>query len=209
MTNQNYIIGLALVVDGEPVVASMGNPRIDPYPSIMVAVKDKGLRYWPAEGPGPVPACLPPDLQEKKVSWLVKMEALQKFRGPSSLGFPMSEMNENGPPWLVSRPMTAGSPMPFGPRCEPDNVCCGAMIKYWCVAQGTASGFIQYETPLKSWDHACGVLCVIESGGKATDASGNPVRFPDRIFHVDKAIVCSAADSSRNIRNALVEAAQH
>ena len=47
---------------------------------------------------------------------------------------------------------------------EPENVCCGAMIKYWCVAQGTVAGFIQYETPLKSWDHACGVLC------EATDA---------------------------------------
>ena len=34
----------------------MGNPRMDPYPSIMVAVKDKGLRYWPAVGKGPVPA---------------------------------------------------------------------------------------------------------------------------------------------------------
>ena len=55
---------------------------------------------------------------------------------------------------------------------EPENVCCGAMIKYWCVAQGTVAGFIQYETPLKSWDHACGVLCVIESGGKASDAGG-------------------------------------
>jgi len=54
-------------------------------------------------------------------------------------------------------------------------VCCGAMIKYWCVAQGTVAGFIQYETPLKSWDHACGVLCVIESGGTSTDAFGEQV----------------------------------
>lgn len=49
------------------------------------------------------------------------------------------------------------------------------MIKYWCVAQGTVAGFIQYETPLKSWDHACGVLCVIESGGTSTDAFGKEV----------------------------------
>lgn len=212
MTNQNYIIGLALVVDGEPVVAGMANPRLEEQhgvPSIMIAVTGKGLRYWPAIGEGPVPKELAPHLQEKKVSWLVKMESLAKFRGPTSMGFPMTELNENGPPWLVSRPMTAGSPMPFGPRCVPDNVCCGAMIKYWCVAQGTAAGFIQYESTLKSWDHACGILCVIESGGKATDASGNPIRFPDRIFTVDKAVVCSAAEAARNVRIALLDAAQY
>ena len=85
MTNQNYIIGLALVVDGEPIVAALANPRLEQHdvPSIMVAVKDKGLRYWPASGAGPIPARLTPALQEKKVSWLVKMESLAKFRGPT------------------------------------------------------------------------------------------------------------------------------
>ena len=36
-------------------------------------------------------------------------------------------------------------------------------------------GAKQYEEELKSWDHACGVICVAESGGEATDASGAPV----------------------------------
>jgi 3'-phosphoadenosine 5'-phosphosulfate (PAPS) 3'-phosphatase len=113
MTNQNYIIGLALVVDGEPVVAAMGNPRLEEsnVPSIMVAVKDKGLRYWPARGDGPVPQQLTPSDRQKKTDWLVKIESLAKFRGPTSAGFPMSELNENGPAWLVSRPMSTGSPV--------------------------------------------------------------------------------------------------
>ena len=34
----------------------------------MVAVKDRGLKYWPAEGPGPVPFSLPAD-EEKKREW--------------------------------------------------------------------------------------------------------------------------------------------
>ena len=66
MTNQNYIVGLALVVDGEAVVAGMANPRLaeqHDVPSIMVAVKDNGLRYWPAIGEGPVPKELAPHLQ--------------------------------------------------------------------------------------------------------------------------------------------------
>ncbi len=70
--------------------------------------------------------------------------------------------------------------------------------------QGTAAGFIQFETPLKSWDHACGVLCVIESGGACTDAAGQPVRFPGREFAVAKGIVCAAAGTSEETRAKLV-----
>lgn len=54
------------------------------------------------------------------------------------------------------------------------------------------SGFIQYEERLKTWDHACGVICVAESGGAATDADGMAVRFPDRTFEVRGGAACVA-----------------
>lgn len=78
------------------------------------------------------------------------------------------------------------------------------MIKYWCVAQGTAAGFIQFETTLKSWDHACGVLCVIESGGTCSDADGNPVRFHEREFNVAKGVICAAEGTSEETKKALL-----
>mmetsp|Transcript_39904 Transcript_39904/g.99893 ORF Transcript_39904/g.99893 Transcript_39904/m.99893 type:complete len:177 (-) Transcript_39904:1653-2183(-) len=170
----------------------MGNPRLHPSPCVMVSVKDNGLKYWPAEGKGPVPFSLPKE-EEAKLKWKDE-EALRKD-GIRTATYP---------PWLVSRPMSKGSPLPFGPESPPSEVCCGAMIKYWCVAQGTVAGFIQYETPLKSWDHACGVLCVIESGGSSTDAYGKPVRFTGREFKVGKGIVCSAADASDKTKERLL-----
>lgn len=145
------------------------------------------------QGPGPVPFSLPP-AEEAKRAW-VEGEALRKDGTVTKASYP---------PWLVSRPMTKGSPMPFGPACAPSEVCCGAMIKYWCVAQGTVAGFIQYETPLKSWDHACGVLCVIESGGTSTDAYGKQVLFQDREFAVGKGIVCTAAGASEATQKVMI-----
>mmetsp|Transcript_58915 Transcript_58915/g.140132 ORF Transcript_58915/g.140132 Transcript_58915/m.140132 type:complete len:250 (+) Transcript_58915:3-752(+) len=192
LTGQGYIIGLALVDEnGVPLVAAMGNPRRHPNPCVMVAVRGEGLRYWPARGAGPVERTLSPVDQERRDRWVGK-----SFAPPWDLPCP---------PWLVSRPMIAGSPMPFGPRGAPDDVCCGAMVKYWAVAEGSCAGFIQYEESLKSWDHACGVLCVIESGGKCVDGSDAPVVFPDREFQVDRAIVCSAAEASEGIHTALVD----
>lgn len=199
MTGKNYIIGIALVTkEGEPIVSAMGNPRLHPSPCVMVAVKGHGVRYWPAEGEGPVPFSLPAE-EEAKLAW-------REREGKASREGEEEQMPwlASFPPWLVSRPMTTGSPMPFGPQSPPMEVCCGAMIKYWCVAQGTAAGFIQFETPLKSWDHACGVLCVTESGGTCSDASGKPVRFPDREFHVDKGIICAASGTSDATRAALL-----
>jgi 3'-phosphoadenosine 5'-phosphosulfate (PAPS) 3'-phosphatase len=68
-------------------------------------------------------------------------------------------------------------------------------VKYFAVARGDVAGFIQFQTSLKSWDHAPGVLCVQESGGTALDATGSDVLFLDREFSVAKGIVCIAAEA--------------
>ncbi|PIA34415.1 hypothetical protein AQUCO_03800197v1 [Aquilegia coerulea] len=47
--------------------------------------------------------------------------------------------------------------------------CCGSLCKYIMVASGRASVFIQRsraKTVVKAWDHAVGVICVIEAGGQ-------------------------------------------
>ena len=64
------------------------------------------------------------------------------------------------------------------------------------MARGDVAGFIQFQTNLKSWDHAPGVLCVQESGGIALDANGAEVLFTDREFSVSKGIVCIAAEAA-------------
>ncbi|KAE8728635.1 putative PAP-specific phosphatase [Hibiscus syriacus] len=45
--------------------------------------------------------------------------------------------------------------------------CCGSLCKYLMVASGWTSVFIlRYETVAKAWDHASGMICVHEAGGK-------------------------------------------
>ena len=82
------------------------------------------------------------------------------------------------------------------------------MIKYFEVAAGRAAGFVQYEESLKAWDHACGLICVTESGGIALDAAGDEVLFADRAFHVKGGIICSSKWATDGMRQALVAAAQ-
>uniref|UniRef100_A0A804K2I0 PAP-specific phosphatase, mitochondrial n=1 Tax=Musa acuminata subsp. malaccensis TaxID=214687 RepID=A0A804K2I0_MUSAM len=53
--------------------------------------------------------------------------------------------------------------------------CCGSLCKYLMVASGRASVFIlraRAQTSIKVWDHAVGVICIQEAGGKVTDWIG-------------------------------------
>lgn len=200
LTGQQYVIGLALIDgdSGEPLVAAMGNPRLHPKPSIMVAASGAGMRLF-THGSGGMPA-QPCNYELRLNGWSEKEYAL-----PS----PPSDMpgvaGQDYPPWLVSRPMSEGSPLPFGARSPPGDVCCGALVKYWSVAMGEHAGFIQYVSALKTWDHVAGVLCVIESGGRATDANGGPVRFLAREVPVVGGVVCSAREASEAIHARMAE----
>lgn len=54
--------------------------------------------------------------------------------------------------------------------------CCGSLCKYLMVASGRASVFFlraRSEKTIKVWDHAVGVICVHEAGGKVTDWNGS------------------------------------
>ncbi|KAL6198064.1 hypothetical protein ACLB2K_027856 [Fragaria x ananassa] len=55
--------------------------------------------------------------------------------------------------------------------------CCGSLCKYLLVASGRGSVFIQRQKDKvsKAWDHAAGIICVLEAGGTATDWEGNQV----------------------------------
>ncbi|KAI3456351.1 hypothetical protein Pfo_013014 [Paulownia fortunei] len=58
--------------------------------------------------------------------------------------------------------------------------CCGSLCKYLMVASGRASVFIlraRTKTIIKVWDHAVGVICIHEAGGKVTDWKGSQLDF--------------------------------
>ncbi|KAE8696769.1 putative PAP-specific phosphatase [Hibiscus syriacus] len=53
---------------------------------------------------------------------------------------------------------------------------CGSLCKYLMVASGRASVFIlraRSEKVIRVWDHAVGMICVHEAGGKVTDWKGS------------------------------------
>ncbi|KAJ1458136.1 hypothetical protein M885DRAFT_514249 [Pelagophyceae sp. CCMP2097] len=199
ITGQQYIIGLALVDSfGDTLVACMGNPSVPDFP-IMVAVKGKGLRYFSLDdAPGVERISKAPWKPNYDYSKLAGLSDESALRTPGV----------DFPPFLLSRPMDAGSPLPFGPFAAPSTICCGALIKYWAVARNEVAGFIQYETTLKSWDHAAGLLCVSESGGTATDGAGAPVRFDAREVAVKGAVVCCAQAASEKTRQLFRQAAK-
>lgn len=58
--------------------------------------------------------------------------------------------------------------------------CCGSLCRYMMVATGRASVFILHtraEKTIKAWDHAVGVICIHEAGGKVTDWRGSQLDF--------------------------------
>ncbi|KAG8385633.1 hypothetical protein BUALT_Bualt03G0065400 [Buddleja alternifolia] len=58
--------------------------------------------------------------------------------------------------------------------------CCGSLCKYLMVASGRASVFIlraRTKRTIKVWDHAVGVICIHEAGGKVTDWEGSQLDF--------------------------------
>ncbi|CAE8619551.1 unnamed protein product [Polarella glacialis] len=204
MTGKGYVIGLALLIDGEPVVGAMGVPNIaslglaSPPPPLMVAVKDHGLRWWLAEGDGPV------DFAAPQPEWASHTYALP-VKDAADL-----KAGVDYPPWLLSPQSGRAACTPFGAKAGSTELCCGSMIKYFAVVAGLASGYVQYEEKLKTWDHACGVICVAEAGGSAaaTDASSGPVRFPGRFFEVKGGIVCTSPWTTPEVHQSLLAAAK-
>ena len=184
MTGEGYVIGLALVDGtGDTLIGVMGVPSEEETPPIMAAVKGCGLKWYSALGDAPI------EYDPPKPSWADTQDA-------------------TAPPWLISPQKMFTECQPFGPEHAPKVICCGAMIKYFATVAGRGVGFIQYEESLKSWDHACGLICVQESGGEATDCDGGRVLFPDRQFAVKGGIVCSSKWASESTKGKLLAAAK-
>lgn len=221
MTGQGYVIGLALVdATGAPLIGVMGVPTEDTSPPIMAAVAGHGLTWWGAEGSEQV-AYDPPAPEWVDVPnppWLISPQSAFGACAPFGADHPPDVICCGASKISASRHI---EPRPLTPPCwrPPHGAAeCGhacdtlpphtrAVVKYFATAAGRACGFVQYEQELKSWDHACGVLCVIESGGYATDAERAPVRFADRTFHVSGGIVCASRWASDEARARLLQSA--
>ena len=168
LRNEQYAVALALIEDGEVVLAAMGCPNL-PYcgepgdPSVagpigvlFVAERGAGTRMMPlleaaADRAGePVRAAAPATTAEARYAESVEAahsDQSQAARIGAALG-------------ITTEPVRLDS-----------------QTKYAMVARGDASIYLRVprgDYRENIWDHAAGVLIVEEAGGRVSDVEGRP-----------------------------------
>ncbi|XP_026431487.1 putative PAP-specific phosphatase, mitochondrial [Papaver somniferum] len=192
-----YVVGLALVVEGEVTLGVMGCPNWQEDSSSKTANQDQTDKSGLPSGSGTIMA--------SHVGCGTWMKSLSNILG-SVVGAQSSWSRcyveksclVHEARFCISESQTWESlPLStlYTATTNSDNLgdkqvllvptCCGSLCKYLMVASGRASVFIyqaKAEKPVKSWDHAVGIICVNEAGGQVTDWTGRKLDLAaDRI----------------------------
>lgn len=190
-----YVVGLALVVEGRPILGVMGCPNWDTDSTYLPENLARGMTNkneisdFPRTG-AIMAACYGYGTWMKKLSlnrvnvdvdgsfddWIRcsvdKCDSLQEAR------FCIAD-RETWELLPLSNALPATSaPKGFGERWQPTIIptCCGSLCKYFMVATGRASVFllqVNKQPSVKVWDHAVGMICVSEAGGEVTSWDGS------------------------------------
>ncbi|XP_024631860.1 putative PAP-specific phosphatase, mitochondrial isoform X2 [Medicago truncatula] len=177
-----YVVGLALVVEGEIAIGVMGCPNwqedLSKKPSAEMeegkeALPESGIMMIAHKGYG---------------TWTKKLNSNPKSAGvwtrcvvdrfdmvhKARFCIPDSQSWESLPLSSIFN-ATSNANDVGSSQIVLVAACCGSLCKYLMVASGRASVFIQRAketTTIKAWDHAVGMICVHEAGGKVTDWEG-------------------------------------
>ncbi|CAL5183358.1 unnamed protein product [Lathyrus oleraceus] len=154
-----YVVGLSLVVEGETEIGIMGCPN------------------WQEGVSGKPSAEVEEDREALPRSGI--MMIAHKGHGTWTKTLNSKPESSDSQTW-DSLPLSATLDATSNANDVGSNqvlllvVCCGSLIKHFMVASGRASVFIQRkkEKTIMAWDHAVGMLCVHEAGGKVTDWEG-------------------------------------
>uniref|UniRef100_A0A7N0VA82 Uncharacterized protein n=1 Tax=Kalanchoe fedtschenkoi TaxID=63787 RepID=A0A7N0VA82_KALFE len=193
-----YVVGLALVVQGEIVLGVMGCPNWQQDPSVSSTV-GCGIIMMSHFGCG---------------TWTKRLQ--NNLGGNTEIADLWSQCEVDGhnsvpdARFCISDSQTWDhiplSSM-FSTTTDHDNVgeeeirlvptCCGSLCKYLMVASGRASIFIQRnqaEKTIKAWDHAVGVICVREAGGRRYILEGMAAENNNQVSNPPDGIVsCNPA----------------
>jgi 3'(2'), 5'-bisphosphate nucleotidase len=189
LRNEQYAVALALVEDGEVVLAAMACPNLPQHGEpgagdagapgsvgcLFVAERGGGARQLPLHGGGeergvPILAAVPASVAEAR--YTESVEAAHSDRSGSA---------------AVARAL--------GITAEPLRL--DSQAKYAVVARGDASIYLRlphggYRENV--WDHAAGSLIVTEAGGRVSDVDGLPLDFTTgRRMTANRGIVATAA----------------
>lgn len=165
LRGEQYAIALALVVEGEVVVAALGCPNLPTAPGeastgvVFTAVRGQGTHVVPLE------AAASAEPQPVRVSGTTDASEAR-----------FCESVESG---HSSHDDAAQVAERLGITADPVRL--DSQAKYAVVARGEADIYLRLPTRPgyveKIWDHAAGMLVVTEAGGTATDIHGAPLDF--------------------------------
>ncbi len=169
LRNEQYAVALALIVEGQVVVAALACPNL-PYnvasPAVgsgvvFAAVRGHGAMAVPLEqgwdsGPDALRVQVSPTTDTAELRFCESVESAHSAHGDAAA--------------IAKRLGIVASPV----RMD-------SQAKYGIVARGEAEIYLRMPTRAdyreKIWDHAAGALVVEEAGGTVTDIMGRPLDF--------------------------------
>ncbi|XP_043692838.1 putative PAP-specific phosphatase, mitochondrial [Telopea speciosissima] len=182
-----YVVGLALVVEGEIVLGVMGCPNWEGKFSKQLTAEDQEDRTLLSGSGIVMVAHIGCGTWRKRLSDMlvdrveVHSDWVRCFVDKCCLVHEARFCISDSQTW-ESLPIS----ILFSSTNNADSIgdrqitllptCCGSLCKYLMVASGKASVFIlqaRTQTIIKAWDHAAGVICVLEAGGQVTDWKGS------------------------------------
>ncbi|KAJ6829337.1 putative PAP-specific phosphatase, mitochondrial isoform X4 [Iris pallida] len=210
-----YVVGLALVVNGRIALGVMGCPNwkednfstngadnVDISGSGIIMVSHMGCGTWTRRFHGH-------DDNRIRIQDIWERCFVDSCRVVHEAQFciPESQTWESLPLSACYSSKTDTGEIKDEQRISLIATCCGSLCKYMMVASGRASVFIlrvRSQRLIKVWDHAVGVVCVHEAGGKVTDWSGNPLNLAEdqaerRIIFPSGGIVVSNGNLHRQL----------
>jgi len=166
LRGDQYAIALALVVEGQIVVAAMACPNLlDPTDP----TAPPGGIYTAIQHGGTVRVALPEPSKPTPVSVSTRQQPTDAL---------YCESVESG---HSSHKGAAAMAAHLGLTADPVRM--DSQAKYALIAHGIADIYTRLPTPKRPgyieniWDHAAGALVVTEAGGRVTDVNGEPLNF--------------------------------
>jgi 3'(2'), 5'-bisphosphate nucleotidase len=168
---EQYAIALALVVDGQVVVAGLACPNLASTLSAGADQKSRGVIFTSVRGQGAFAVPMDQEGEDDPQSIPIKVS---ENDDPAAARF--CESVESG---HSAHGDAAAIATRLGIVAAPVRM--DSQAKYGVVARGEAEIYLRMPTRAdyreKIWDHAAGALIVQEAGGTVTDITGRPLEF--------------------------------
>ncbi|MEM9295722.1 MAG: 3'(2'),5'-bisphosphate nucleotidase [Planctomycetota bacterium] len=166
LRGEQYAVALGLLIEGQVVLGVLGCPNLEGPDG------EPGLLLYASIGQG----CFALPMNDPSAKPTPCRVTSASGAGGDAESARFVESVESG---HSDQGASAAAVKALGTTAEPVRI--DSQCKYAVVAQGKAEVYLRLPTRKgyreKIWDHAAGMLCVQEAGGRVTDAYGRPLKF--------------------------------